>query len=895
MSVPHKAGASKPKPVAPKQHSGHFHAVSVEEVFIKLDSSAEGLSPEEVIERQAKSGKNTFTRGKRDNVFTRLFEQIKSPLAFVLIIAFAVTFALEEYVDAFVIMAALLVAVIVGVIQEGRSSKAFDTLAKSQTHHATVLREGKKQQILAEDLVIGDVVFLQNGDQVPADVRVFQAKNLSINEAPLTGEWIAVDKDVFPNPPGTAFAEQSAMAWMGTFVAEGYGRGVVVAIGDETAVGQLAKDVRDVVEVETPIQTEMARISRMMLYLICVLVAIIFAIGLIQGQSVHDMLIMSIAIAVASIPEGMPAAVTIILAVGMEALLRRGGLVRNLLAAETLGSTTYVLTDKTGTLTEAKMAITGFINSDGEVADISDVHNRYLSASFDIALAATDAYTDAAAEEYTVHGDPVEVAILRTAAQFGHREEGDSLRGQRIDYYGFTSENMFAAGLSTHNGERWLCCNGAPALLLAAATHMLTPQGEREATDEHKRAIQNAINTATKQGKRLVAVGYKPVNYGSIPNDGEVLLEDLIFAGVMIFDDPVRDGVAEAIAGVQSAGARVLLITGDNAQTALSIAQQVGIAKEGDVALTGDALTELSDEELFAALKDVSVYARVLPSQKMRIASVLQQKGEIVAMTGDGINDAPALRRANIGVAIGSGTEVAKEASDLVLIKDSFAVIYAAIEEGRRIAANLQKILGYLLATSLSEVVLIGAALLVGAPVPILPVQILWSNIIEEGFMSVAFAFEKGDKNAMQRKPRDIHEEGILSKAMLGFVGLVITVHGILLVSVYFYLRHLELPLEELRSVMFLIVALDSLFLSFAFRSLTLPFWRVPLKNNVVFIGSFIISACLFVGVLSVPFLQEMLRYEPIPLKDWFFVLGFSTATLILVEVAKWIFFERQK
>jgi len=870
-------------------------AKSVEELFKELKTSKAGLDHGEVKRRQEKYGKNIFSKQKKRTLFIKLWEQIKSPLAFVLIIAFLVTFALGEYVESIVIAAALLVAVVIGIIQEDKSSRAFETLANSQTHYATVVRGGKKQRILAEDVVVGDVVQLQSGDQVPADVRIFLVKQLSINEAPLTGEWIAVSKNPAPVAPGTVLAEQTSMAWMGTFAAEGWGQAVVTAIGDATQVGLLAKDVREVKEVPTPIQEEMARISRVMLYLICTLVSIIFVIGLYQEQALHEMLIMSIAIAVASVPEGMPAAVTIILAVGMESLLKRGGLVRNLLAAETLGSTTFVLTDKTGTLTEAKMAITGVIDSEGLVKNVFEERSAYLERVFDVSLAAADAYTDAGTKELTIHGDPVEVAILKTAASFDKREEGDSLRAKRTDYYAFTSENRFAAGLSEYGDNRVLSVNGAPDLMLASSIRILTAEGEREITDKHRNAVKAAIDAETKRGKRLVATGYKSVNFHEIPTGGTELIEELVFAGVLIFDDPVREGVADAIAGVRSAGAQVRLITGDNSLTALSIAEQVGIAKAGDTVMTGDALAQLDDEELWLALKDVHVYARILPSQKMRIASVLQKKGEIVAMTGDGINDAPALRRANIGIAIGSGTEVAKEASDLVLMKDSFAVIYAAIEEGRRIASNLQKIIGYLLSTSLSEVVLIGSALIIGAPVPILPVQILWANIIEEGFMSVAFAFEKGEKDAMKRKPKDIHEEGILSKKMMSFVGLVVAVHGTLLVSLYFYLQYLQLPIEELRSVMFLVVALDSLFISLAFRSLTVPLWRVPLFSNLVFVGSFLISAFLFTGVLSLPFLQGMLEYHPIPTKDWIFVFGFSLLTLATVELAKWIFFEREQ
>ncbi len=872
-----------------------YHAHAHREVLSILNVTAEeGLSTAEVTSRQKKYSKNTFTEEKRETVIVHILKQLLSPLAFVLVLAFFVTLSLGEYIDATVIGIALSVAVFVGLLQEGKSSRAFEKLAHSQEHRATVIRDGIKQEIDSAELTVGDIVVLQSGMQVPADVRIVQSKQLSINEAPLTGEWVAVEKMSLPVSVGTPFAEQSSMAWMGTFIAEGYGAGVVVAVGDTTAVGKLAKDVREVEEVKTPIQTEMEKISRVMLYLIGALVLFIFGIGLLQGQSMHDMLLMSIAVAVASVPEGLPAAVTIILAVGMEALLNRGGLVRNLLAAETLGSTTFVLTDKTGTLTQAKMAVTELILNNGEIVQVTEKNKESICNIFNIALAGADAYTDKSNADQVVHGDAVEVAILSAAAKCSVFEDRDSLRANRIDYYGFTSENRFAAGLSEDNEEQILCVNGAPALLLAYATSILLHDGERPITDADKNRIQELINSQTLRGKRLVAVAYKKVSFRDIPPVGEALLESITFAGVLVFDDPVREGVKEAISGVRSAGAQVVLITGDNPQTALSIAKQVGIAAEGDVAFLGSDLEAMSDEELAVALQEVRVFARILPSQKMRIATVLQQKGEIVAMTGDGINDAPALRRANIGISVGSGTEVAKEASDLVLVNDSFETIYAAIEEGRRIIANLRKIVGYLLSTSLSEVMLIAVALLLGSAVPILPVQILWANVIEEGFMSVAFAFEKGDKNAMKRKPSDIHEEGILSKKMLWFTALVVVVHGALLVSLYLYLEYLKLPLEELRSVMFLAVAMDSLFISFAFRSLTTPLWRIPLRNNIFFVGSFIVSGLLLFVVLSVPMLQKILSYTPLPAFDIALVFAFSLSTLVTVEIAKWIFFERE-
>jgi Ca2+-transporting ATPase len=874
-----------------------YHAHDRREVITVLGSTEDGLTMSEVRKRQKEAGSNVFSESKKETLAGKIFSQLSSPIAFVLLVAFALTAALGEYIDAGVIALALIVAVVVGVLQEGKASRAFEKLSKSQVAVATVLRGGKKHQIEAAELVLGDLVILQAGGQIPADLRLVRAKQLAVNEASLTGEWMSVAKSVDAVAVGTPFAEQSSMAWMGTFVSKGYATGVVVATGDNTAVGQLAKSVREVEEVDTPLQNEMKRLSRIMLYIVGTLVSFIFVIGLIQDHTLHEMLLMSIAIAVASIPEGLPAAVTIVLAVGMDTLLKKGGLVRNLLAAETLGSTTYVLTDKTGTLTQAVMSVTGVLVENGELVTSEDFAEfDQVRTLFDVSLTAADAYTEEKMSGSLVHGDAVEVAVLEAAGRIGIVETSQSLRSDRIDYLAFTSENRYAAGLAEEGDAFRLCVNGAPETILAKAQTILRSDGREEVLhDEARLHISQAIRKFTDEGKRLIAVGYKKVAYDDIPETEPSLLTDLVFVGVLIIDDPVRKGVSKAIAGVQSAGARVVLITGDNPQTALSIAQEVGIAQEDDVALTGDDIISLSDEELVVALEEVSVFARVLPNQKMRIAMVLQKKGEIVAMTGDGINDAPALRRANIGIAIGSGTEVAKEASDLVLVNDSFETIYAAIEEGRRIIGNLRKIVGYLLSTSLTEVALFATALLTSSATPILPAQILWANMMEEGLMSVAFAFDKSDKNSMKRKPRDIHEEGLLSKEMIWFMTFVVSVLSMITVALYLYVKQLGIPINEIRSVMFLAVSVDSLFLSFAFRSLTVPVWKIPLHTNLFFLGSFLFSVAMLALVLTVPFFQYLLSYTPLPFSLIGLVIAAGFGSLLIIELGKFIFFENKE
>lgn len=883
----------------PIKNISEWHAKPVTEVLSVFGVSEHGLSESEVKNRRETYGPNQFHEMQSPGLWTHIFAQLRSPLSLVLVVAFLVTFSLGEFIDAGVIAFALLIAVVVGLLQEGKASRAFEKLSASQEKVAVVIRAGKQHEIKAADLVPGDVVVLQDGMQVPADVRIIKSKKLAINEAALTGEWMGVEKGIEPVALGAAFAERASMAWMGTFVASGNGKGIVVATGDNTALGELAQEVQTVTESLTPLQVEMARVSRIMLIIICVLVVCIFIVGLFQGLSFHDMLLTSIAIAVASVPEGLPAAVTIILAVGMEALLKKGGLVRNLLAAETLGSTTFVLTDKTGTLTQARMAVSGLVLADVVYSGESERWEQDMVARdlFDTALCAANAYLDEDSQTGVtyIRGDAVERAILESASLIAISPEGDTARGRRVDYLAFTSENRFAAGVTPYGNAFRLCVNGAPEFLLAAATGVRTNNGVEPLTEECRKSIERAITACTKEGKRLVAVGFKTVSYDDIPDDTEHVLDNLIFSGVVVLADPVRDGVSDAIAGVQSAGARVALVTGDNPETALSIARAVGIADADSIALTGSELEKMSDGEILDVLYNVSVFARVLPKQKMRLAQILQSNGEIVAMTGDGINDAAALRRANIGVSVGSGTAVAKEASDLVLVNDSFATIYAAIEEGRHIISNLRKIIGYLLSTSLSEVVLIGFALCLGAPPPILPAQILWANIIEEGLMSVAFAFERGEKGLMKRRPQDIHAEGILSRAMLQFIASVIFVLSALTITLYVIVLAQDLTLEQVRSTMFLAVAMDSLFIAFAFRSLTTPVWKISLKDNFFFIGSFVLSTMLLIGALMIPFGRTILSYEPLPFIDIALVVSFSIASLLVIEVAKWFFFERPK
>ena len=883
-----------------------YHALPVQKVLERLRTSEKGLAESVVEVRRKECGANAFTHKKKETLIGKIFAQLKSPLTLILLLAAVVTFSLQEYVDTIVIGIALAIAIIIGVLQEGRASRAFEKLSASQSHTATVLRDGKRHEIPASEVVPGDIVVLQSGVQIPADIRFIEARDLTVNEAALTGEWIPVWKSIDTNAVGTAFAERSSMGWKGTFVVNGYGQGVVVATGDKTEVGKLAESLGTITDETTPLQREMQKISRLMFYIIVALVAIIFVIGIVHDISLEEMLLTSVAIAVASIPEGLPAAVTIVLAVAMEALLGRGGLVRNLLAAETLGSTTFVLTDKTGTLTQAHMTLTELVYQktpakEEAVTEWKDTEST--RALLEAALSASDAYIDeqdeGSTDAFTLRGEPMERAILERALEMGVAKSNESMRRSRSAYLAFTSENRFAAGVNIMSGntdeQYQLCVNGAPEYVLEASTRVATATGVAKMSNADYTFYQKHIDALTKQGKRIIAVGYREIASPDLPDDTEDIMKDLTFAGLLVFDDPIREGVDAAIKGVQEAGAQVRLVTGDNPATALSIAQTVGIAGPHDVVMTGKDIAQFSDEELYEVLQTVKVFARVLPKQKLRLAEVLQKHDEIVAMTGDGVNDAPALQKANIGVALGSGTEVAQEASDLILVNDSFDIIYAAIEEGRRIIANLRKIVAYLLSTSLTEVALIGTALILGSPIPLLPAQILWANIIEEGFMSVAFSFEPGDKNAMKMKPESVRKGGILTREMLEFIVLVVVLLSTLLVSFYLFIHHLEFDESRMRSLMFLCVSLDSLFMAFLFRSLNTPFWKIPFYTNKFFLGSFGISILLLILAITLPPLQYLLSYEPLSLLDVGAAVLYGLVSMFVIEIGKLIFFERKR
>ena len=883
-----------------------------------------GLSASLARERLLQNGPNLLLRGKHKSIPDRIIEELKNPLAFILLCAGIVTILLGEYVDSTVIFIAVIINIAISLYQEGRADEAFEKLRTSQERFAVVLRDGEKVRISAEDVVLGDVLVVEAGMNVPADARVIHANNLEMNESPLTGEWIDVPKDDVPLGTLLPPSEQTNMLFMGTLATAGSGRAVVVATGNASELGAIASALGEGIELKTPLQENVANVARFLTYIVSFALVGIFTLGLLRGEPVLELLFIAIAIAVAAIPEGLPAAVTVVLAIGMEAILRRGGLVRNLLAAETLGSTTVILTDKTGTLTKAEMRVERVVTlgtimllrakKDGHIAHEAHGDERDV---LQFATLASDAFIetlDSSAKntvegagepqvDQVVHGRPVERAIVSAALASGLNQTELLENYPRVDLLPFESRYRTAFSLHHVRGLKHhrVYITGSPEYVLENAGSLYLEGKEHPKTKELNNELGDALKKYTSKGMRLIGVAYRNTMDDVFTRDDselrKKLMEEVVFAGFIVLHDPLRDDAPRSIKIAQHAGARVIMATGDNPETARSVAEECGIWHEGERVLSGVDVDRLSDAELVKKLKTTTVFARMLPEHKLRLVRLLTAEGEVVAMTGDGVNDAPALRAANIGIALGSGTEVAKEASDLILLNNSFSIIVSAIEEGRRIIDNLRKIIAYLLSTSFSEIIVVGGALVVGMPLPLLPAQILWTNILSEGLMNFAFAFEPREGDLMERDPKVAGARMMLSRRFIIFIVSVGISAGTILLALYWYLvKTLSVSIPDARTIIFVALTLSTTLIAFSLKDLRASFFRIHPWSNGYLIGSlaFAIGGLWF--ALYFEPLRTLLRLVPIDLIAQLpLLIVVVIANILTVEIAKYFLFERHR
>lgn len=856
-------------PPPKKAQSSHpFWSFSPEKTLSTLKSQPEGLSKEEAQKRLDAFGPNLVRQKSGPTTLSLIFEQCSSPLIVILLLASIVTALLREWLDTGAILAAVVVNVALGFWQENKAQTILEHLASYIRVRARVRRDGQEQEIDAADLVPGDIIHVSQGDRIPADARLLFVNSLSVDESILTGESLPVEKSIEPSNETTALAERTCMLYGGTLVVEGVGDAIIVATDEHTEFGKIALLTSQKKPEPTPLQKAIGSFSHQLGVILFVVVASLFILGLGFGYTVADMFMIAVAVAVSIVPEGLPIALTVILAVGVERLAKKQGVIRKLLAAEALGSTTLILTDKTGTLTQAKMTLTDIIPWNSSISKQDLLSQAILNMDVTIENPKDDATA------WRLIGRPMEVALIRDAAQEGVLLPERLSRTHIADRFPFHSRHKYSLSLVEEQDERTVILVGGPDIILPFTS---LPQKEQQ-------ALRDQIEQRANCGERLLGVAHKKLsNRQSVSLDDQP--NEFVFQGLLAFRDPVRPQVKEAMARIGASGVRTIMITGDHPGTATTIGKELGMFAGKTKAFTGDDLRRLSPTALASEAKNISVYARVTPEQKLDIVRLYQAQGEIVAVTGDGVNDAPALEAADIGVAVGSGTDVAKSAADLVILDDNFETIVLAIEEGRRILGNIRKVLVYLLSKIVDSVLFIGGALLLHLPLPLNPLQILFINFFSDSFPAIAFAFE--EHNEFHRTQGGIKK--LFDTEMKILILIVGLSSSLLLFGLYLFLLRAGYDPRLVHTFVFGAFGTYTLFMTFSLRSLEQSILTYNPFGNPYLTGGVGIGVLLTLGAIYIPWMQQALDTVALPLPWLLGVIAVGMVNVCGVEGVKWL------
>ena len=890
----------------------HWHHMPVDEVLDLLEVKKEGgLDEFEVKHRQEHFGPNVITGKKGSGPIKRLLLQLHQPLVYILIAAGAITAFLQEWVDSGVIFGVVAVNAILGFVQESKALKAIEALAQTMVSDATVLRAGEKRRVSSADLVPGDIVIMQSGDKVPADMRLIDSRDLQIDESALTGESLPVKKmpDVLEHD--VVLADRHNMVFASTLVTYGQGSGVVVSTAGATEVGRISELISETESLKTPLTRKIAHFSHILLYAILALAVATLLAGLARGQSLLDMFMAAVALAVGAIPEGLPAAMSITLAIGVARMAQRRAVIRKLPAVETLGSTTVICSDKTGTLTENQMTVQE-IRVGGESFEVSGAgynpSGDFLAGGKPIAptnhgglleclragLLCNDSTVLEKEDRWEVQGDPTEGALIVSATKAGLSAQTASSELPRIDAIPFESERQYMATLHDAGAGRpkVTYVKGAVEILLERCSESLDLSGTSSTLDPDR--VQSDVEQMASKGLRVLAFATKELAPEEMGIEHSDIASGLTFLGLQGMIDPPRAEAIAAVKACHSAGIQVKMITGDHALTASAIARMIGLnggpsGADSEAALTGKALAKLSDKDLINTVESVTVFARVDPEQKLRLVEALQARGHIAAMTGDGVNDAPALKRADIGIAMGiTGTEVAKEAADMILTDDNFATIEVAVEEGRGVFDNLTKFIVWTLPTNMGEGLVILAAIVGGLTLPILPVQILWINMLTAVLLGLMLAFEPKEPGIMTRPPR-YPKTPILTRELIWRILLV----GAMLLVTAFGLFEWELMAgaseAEARTVAVNVFVMVELFYLFNCRSLTKSMFQLGLFSNPWLFGGVTLMIALQLLYTYLPAMNWMFHGAPISLGAWSRIVASGFLVYLVVGFEKWI------
>lgn len=889
----------------------HPHTQTIQEVYEQLETNQEGLTDKQAHHRLTQAGYNRLPTSQKESVFKRFFKHFHDTLIYILIVAAMITGALGHWIDTLVIMAVVVINAVIGFIQEGRAEVALEGIRKMLSAHAHTKRDGQWKEIEAEELVPGDIIRLRTGDRVPADVRLMESQGLHIEESALTGESLPTAKQTQAVGPDTGIGDRKSMAFSGTIVTTGRGIGIVTSTGEHTQIGQINRMISEVRTLATPLTRQMAAFSKSLSIVILALAGLMFLTGwMLHDYTLSELFFASIGFAVAAIPEGLPAILTITLAIGVQSMARQKAITRKLASVETLGSVTVICSDKTGTLTRNEMTVNHVVTTqnkyhvegigyspEGKITlenkEVSpDQAHHDLWALIEVMAVSNDSEINLNDDgHWVVTGEPTEGALCSLARKAGFEHS----RYRRIAAIPFESENKFMATLSVlpESDQSYIFMKGAPDRLLDRCHEQLDIGGGTSPLD---RDFWNAqIDDLGAKGLRVLAAARRKITSDKSSLTLDDLDQDMVFVGLAGIIDPPRPEAIEAIALCRAAGIQVKMITGDHSGTACAIARQMGISDE-DQAISGAELEQANEEELRKIVKDHNIFARTSPEHKLRLVKALQANGQVVAMTGDGVNDAPALKRADVGVAMGiKGTEATKEAADIVLADDNFATIERAVEQGRTIYDNLRKAILFILPTNGAEALVILIAVSFGLILPLTPVQILWVNMVTAVTLAIALAFEPPEPGIMNRHPRD-PKARIMDLYFIWRVAFVSLLIGGATITVFLVEKHLGLPIEVARTMAVNTLVCGQVFYLLNSRYIHESSIRLALfyTNPVVWIAIGAL-AVLQLGYVYIPLMNTAFGSAPMDFRHWLIPMGIGLCIFFIVEAEKAFFSWRQK
>ncbi|MDQ0972751.1 Ca2+-transporting ATPase [Neobacillus niacini] len=880
-----------------------FHEMEINQVEKVLDTDfSSGLSPEAVKKRVAQHGLNELQEGEKQSALLLFFSQFKDFMVLVLLAATLLSGLLGEYIDAIAIIAIVIINGFLGFFQERRAERSLQALKELSAPQVSVLREGQWVKIPSKEIVPGDIIKFSSGDRIGADVRIIESRSLEIEESALTGESVPVSKHIDPlktiNP---GIGDMENIAFMGTMITRGSGVGVVIGTGMKTAMGQIADLLQNAETQETPLQRRLEQLGKILITVALLLTVLVVAIGVLQGHELYTMFLAGVSLAVAAIPEGLPAIVTVALSLGVQKMIKKNAIVRKLPAVETLGCASVICSDKTGTMTQNKMTVT-HLWSGGNTWTVDGVgyqprgdfyrgntrvlpkDEKALQQMLIFGMICNHSELKIKDEDYILDGDPTEGALLVSAMKAGLDRTNLLDEFTIINEFPFDSaRKMMSMHVKDKQGRNFIVTKGAPDVIIGKSESILWDGKTQYLGQSVQNQVQEAINNLASKALRTIAIAFKPIPANTVILSEQEAENKLTFIGVQGMIDPPRPEVKDAVKECKEAGIKTVMITGDHVITAKAIASQLGILTKKSMVLDGNALSNMSVEELEEVVDDVSVFARVSPEHKLKIVKALQNRGHIVAMTGDGVNDAPAIKAADIGVAMGiTGTDVAKEASSLVLLDDNFATIKSAIEEGRNIYENIRKFVRYLLASNVGEILVMLFAMILALPLPLVPIQILWVNLVTDGLPAMALGLDRPEEDVMKRKPRSPNE-GVFSRGLgwkvvsRGFLIGIVT----LLAFIIVYKQNPE-NLQYAQTIAFATLVLAQLIHVFDCRSEKSVLSRNPFGNQYL-VWAVVSSLALMIAVIYYPPFQPIFHTLPILAKDWLLIIGLSSIPTFLL------------